>query len=152
MNPQIRYAHLDDLPVLAPLFAAYRTFYAQPYDEERALHFLRDRLSQLESVVLLAQVEGAAVGFIQLYPAFCSIAAARIWILSDLFVSPAARGLGVAKALMRKATSFATQTGAVRLELSTAHTNVNAQALYESLGYELDTSWRYYSLPVAPAF
>ena len=147
---QIRYAHIDDLPTLAPLFAAYRTFYEQPYDEELALRYVRERICQLECVVLLAHRAGAAVGFIQLYPGFCSIAAARIWTLSDLFVTPAARGHGVARALMQKATAFATHSGAVRMDLSTAHANINAQALYEGLGYQLDTTYRYYSLPIKP--
>ncbi|WP_348945831.1 GNAT family N-acetyltransferase [Chitinibacter sp. FCG-7] len=145
----IRYATLDDLDLIAPLFAAYRVFYEQAHDLPAARAFIAERLSLRESVILLGQDDaGAALGFIQLYPVFSSIAAERIWLLSDLFVSDAARGQGVARALMSKATQHARDSGAAWLELSTAHTNRKAQALYESLGYQLDTVYRYYSLGV----
>ncbi|WP_432723953.1 GNAT family N-acetyltransferase [Jeongeupia wiesaeckerbachi] len=144
----VRYASLDDLDVLAPLFDAYRVFYAQPSDPAVAHGFLAERLSLRESVLLLAEADGVACGFIQLYPYFSSIAATRAWSLMDLYVTESARGAGVARALMNKATEHARQTGASHLELSTAHDNIRAQALYESLGYELDTVYRYYSLPL----
>lgn len=148
--PTVRYASLDDLDLIAPLFAAYRVFYEQAYDLATARAFIAERLALRESVILLALDEkddaGAALGFIQLYPIFSSIAAQRIWLLSDLFVSDAAREQGVARQLMNKATQHARDSGAAWLELSTAHTNTKAQALYESLGYQLDTVYRYYSL------
>lgn len=145
----VRYATLDDLDLIAPLFAAYRVFYEQAHDLLAARAFIAERLSLRESVILLAQDDaGAALGFIQLYPVFSSIAAQRIWLLSDLYVCDAARELGVARQLMNKATQHAKDTGAAWLELSTAHTNTRAQALYESLGYQLDTVYRYYSLAV----
>ncbi|QLG86849.1 GNAT family N-acetyltransferase [Chitinibacter bivalviorum] len=145
----IRYATLDDLDLIAPLFAAYRVFYEQPHDLLAARKFISERLSLRESVILLAQNDGGeALGFIQLYPIFSSIAAERIWLLSDLYVSDTARGQGIARQLMQKATQHAKDSGAAWLELSTAHTNTTAQALYESLGYQLDTVYRYYSLSV----
>lgn len=145
----VRYATLDDLDLIAPLFAAYRVFYEQAHDLPAARRFIGERLSLRESVILLAQSEsGEALGFIQLYPIFSSIAAERIWLLSDLYVSDVARGQGIARELMQKATQHARDSGAAWLELSTAHTNTKAQALYESLGYQLDTVYRYYSLAV----
>ncbi|GGP27691.1 GNAT family N-acetyltransferase [Silvimonas amylolytica] len=144
-----RYASLDDLDVVAPLFNDYRVFYQLASDPALARRYLGERLARLQSVVLLAELEGVAVGFIQLYPGFCSLAAAPFWLLNDLYVSPAARGHGVARALMEKARQHALATGADRLDLSTAHTNATAQALYESLGYQLDQTYRYYSLPLA---
>lgn len=146
MSALVRYACLDDLDTLAPLFAAYRVFYEQPHDAPAARAFLQQRLARQESVLLLAEQAGQAAGFIQLYPSFCSIAAARIWILSDLYVTPDARQHGVARQLMDKARDHGRASGAIRLELSTAHSNTRAQALYESLGYELDAVYRYYGL------
>jgi ribosomal protein S18 acetylase RimI-like enzyme len=145
----IRYANLDDLNQLAPLFNAYRIFYQQDSNLQIAHDFLQQRLALNESVILLASDQtGKGLGFIQLYPSFCSIAAARVWVLYDLFVETAARGMGVSRLLMEKARLHAQQTGAVRLDLSTAHDNQRAQALYESLGYQLDKTYRYYSLEI----
>ncbi|GHD67124.1 GNAT family N-acetyltransferase [Jeongeupia chitinilytica] len=142
----VRYASLDDLDALAPLFDAYRVFYKQPSDPVLARAFLAERLGLRESVLLLAERDGSACGFIQLYPYFSSIAATRTWSLMDLYVAETARGGGVARLLMAKAAEHARATGASHLELSTAHSNSRAQALYESLGYTLDTVYRYYSL------
>ncbi|BCL76314.1 N-acetyltransferase [Jeongeupia sp. HS-3] len=142
----VRHAGLDDLDALAPLFDAYRVFYRQQSDLALARDYLRQRLMRHESVLLLAELDGKPAGLIQLYPMFCSIVAEPIWVLNDLYVADAARGRGVARALMTKACDHARASGAARIELSTAHGNRTAQALYESLGYELDTVYRYYSL------
>ena len=141
-------ATLDDLDAVAPLFDAYRVFYRQPSDAAIARAFIEERLRRDESVIFVARAAAtsAAWGFTQLYPAFTSVAARRIWILNDLLVAPEARKHGVARALMERARAFAGETGALRLVLETAEDNHVAQSLYESLGYELETGERHYSL------
>jgi ribosomal protein S18 acetylase RimI-like enzyme len=85
--------------------------------------------------VLVAESDdGSVVGFVQLYPAFSSILAAPIDVLSDLFVIPGARQRGVGTLLLKSAAETARANGAVCVELATAITNVPAQRLYEALG------------------
>jgi len=147
----IRRAGIGDLPGLAPMFNAYRQFYARAPDLPLAAHYLGERLQRDESIVLLAIGEaGDALGFTQLYPTFCSVAAAPICVLYDLWVEPAARRSGVARALMVAAADQARATGAVRLELMTARTNFAAQRLYESLGWVRDQQFFTYSLMLVP--
>jgi len=143
----VRRAGLDDLDALAPLFDAYRRFYEQPADPALAREFLRERLARGESVVFVAQ-EGvtAPAGFCQLYPTWCSVEAARTFVLYDLFVAADARRRGVARALMLAAQEHARAAGASRLDLSTARTNATAQALYESLGWRRDDVFLVYNL------
>jgi ribosomal protein S18 acetylase RimI-like enzyme len=143
---EIRRAGVSDLHLLAPLFDHYRQFYHQPADLAVARQYLAARLEREESVVFLAASDTVGYGFVQLYPSFCSVAAQPIWILYDLFVAPAARGRGHGRHLMEAARSFASETGAQRLVLSTADDNSTAQALYESLGYRRDTVFRHYEL------
>lgn len=138
-----------DLDALAPLFDAYRVFYRQASDLATARAFLGQRLQHRESVVFMARDRTSALGFTQLYPAFSSVSARRIWILNDLFVAPRARQRGVARALMSAARAFAFETGALRLVLETAEDNGPAQALYESLGYVRETGERHYALTLA---
>jgi GNAT superfamily N-acetyltransferase len=143
-------AHLD---ALAVLFEAYRAFYHQQADADRARTFLRDRLVRDESVIFLAESRaggGAAawVGFTQLYPLFSSTAMERLWLLNDLFVAPQARGQGVARRLMLRAERHARETRAVGLMLQTAIDNLTAQRLYESVGYERDTHFYVYNRDV----
>ncbi len=141
-------ATLVDLDAVAPLFDAYRVFYRQASNAALARAFVEERLQRDESVIFLTRdaTTRAVLGFTQLYPAFSSVSARRVWILNDLFVAPEARKRGVAKALMECARAFAAATGALRLVLETAEDNRTAQALYESLGYELEVGERHYSL------
>ena len=147
----IRRATDRDAPVLAPLFDAYRCFYEQPSDPGLAQAFLEKRLKSGESTVFVAEVDGTAVGFVQLYPSFDSVEAGAVWILHDLFVKPGGRERGVGRALMEAARALAVETGAVGLSLATATDNLVAQGLYESLGYRRDDRFFRYFLPVGPA-
>ena len=148
-TPAIRQATLADIDALAPLFDAYRRFYEQPGDVALASDFLHERLERNESTILVAEDPGQLLGFCQLYPTWCSVAAARIFVLYDLFVDAGVRRAGVGRALMRAAQDFGRAAGAVRLDLSTAHTNTRAQALYESLDWQRDDLYRTYRLSLA---
>ena len=119
----------EDAALIAPLFDAYRQFYEQPADADAALAFITARLERGESVILLARrPDGRALGFCQLYPSFCSVLAAPIYVLYDLFVVPDARRLGVGRALLLAAEAHARATGHARMDLTTARNNLRAQA------------------------
>ncbi|MDR8523109.1 GNAT family N-acetyltransferase [Shewanella fidelis] len=136
-----------DAALIAPLFDAYRVFYGQASNLALAEEFIAERLANNESVILLAvDSSGKALGFIQLYPSFSSVSAARIWVLNDLFVSDNARRQGVATQLMHAAKEFGIKTGVKGLVLETGVNNVNAQRLYESLGYIKDSGSYHYLL------
>lgn len=140
-----RLANLADLETVAPLFDAYRQFYDQAPDLAGACRFLNERLINNESMVLLAEeAAGQAVGFCQLYPSFCSVEAAAIYTLYDLFVSPHARRGGVGRALLLAAEAQAVASGKVRMDLTTARHNQAAQSVYASLGWVRDeVFWTY---------
>lgn len=150
MSVAIRGIDESDLDRVAPLFDAYRQFYAQPADLARARTWLRERLQRDESVILLAERDGEAVGFTQLYPMFSSVRTARIWILNDLYVDASARRGGVARALLDAAAAFARDAGAARLVLETGRDNLAARALYRAAGWSEDDS-QWYSLDVGRA-
>lgn len=142
----VRQATVHDLEQVVPMFDAYRLFYGQPSDAALARRFLSDRFARRDSTILLAHADAAVAGFTQLYPSFSSTRVARILILNDLYVEPAYRRCGVGRALLLEAARYAIGTRAVRLSLSTAHTNVPAQRLYESLGWVLDETFRTYTI------
>jgi ribosomal protein S18 acetylase RimI-like enzyme len=142
-------AQLADVSQAAPLFAAYREFYGEPYDLEASAAFLASRLARDESIVLLARDDSdESVGFCQIYPAFSSTRLAPIWILNDLFVLPAARGTGAVDTLLDTAATLAVDAGAIAIELATAHDNVRAQAVYDRSGYQVDEVYRRYEKPL----
>lgn len=141
----VRRANTDDLDQLAPLFDAYRQFYRLPSDPEGARRFLRERFTHNDSAIFLAFDGPEAIGFTQLYPTFSSGAMARIFVLNDLFVVPAARKRGAGTALLNAAAEYGRAEGALRLVLRTEHTNTTAQSLYERTGWIQDTNFRTYN-------
>jgi GNAT superfamily N-acetyltransferase len=147
MAISVRQATLGDLDRLVPLFDGYRQFYGEMSNLSVARRFLAERISRGQSVVLIAEdPAGAAIGFAQLFPSFSSVLAAPIYLLSDLFVSPAARRRGVGTLLLKAAADTGRAAGAVRLELLTAITNVPAQRLYKTLGWKQDDEFCIYGL------
>ncbi|KJH73976.1 GNAT family N-acetyltransferase [Pseudomonas sp. ES3-33] len=137
-------SHLD---LIAPLFDAYRVFYRQPSNLAQSRAFIAERIARDESVIFLAQDDtGEALGFVQLFPTFSSIDAYRTWLLGDLFTTANARGRGVGTLLMNTARSFAVLSGGKGMVLETATDNLNAQRLYESLGYVRDSGYYTYCL------
>ncbi len=146
-----RLATSQDLDAVAALFDAYRQFYEQAPDLALATTFMRERIGRGESAVIVAENEhGEMVGFCQLYPTFCSLIAKPIYILSDLYVAPASRRSGAGRALLLAAEPLARQRGFARLDLTTAKTNLPAQALYESLGWMRDNVFLAYSKDLPP--
>ena len=138
----IRRATDADIARIAPLFDAYRAFYGQPSDVARADAFLRERLARGESALLLAERDGEALGFTQLYPMFSSVRTARLWLLNDLFVADSARRQGVARGLLDAAAAVAREQGAAGLMLETGRDNGPTRALYRAAGWNEDaTQW-----------
>lgn len=129
-------ARQDHISEVSRLFDLYRQFYECESDLDLANAYIGERIKNVESAIFLAVDGGAAKGFIQLYPSFCSVDAIKIFILHDLYVDASARNSGVGEALMNKATEFAKQSGAARIDLLTANDNKAGQHLYEKLGYK----------------
>jgi ribosomal protein S18 acetylase RimI-like enzyme len=135
----IRQASIVDLNQLAQLFDLYRQFYKQTLNVELAKTFIEERIKNQESVIFVAEnSDKNLIGFCQIYPSFCSVAAAKIGVLYDLFVDPNTRKTGAGSMLMLAAHNYAAQNGMVRLDLTTAKNNHVAQSLYESLGWVRD--------------
>ena len=146
MNILVRQAEATDLDALVPLFDGYRQFYGQSSDPAAARDFLSARFQHCESVVFIAHEGDAAVGFTQLYPLFSSVSMVRTFLLNDLFVSEDGRRQGVGAQLLDAAAAFAHGQGAHNLTLSTAVANTQAQALYDSRGWQREQGFHVYNL------
>jgi ribosomal protein S18 acetylase RimI-like enzyme len=146
----IERAELRHIDEVTPLFDAYRLFYGQA-DDPRSRSFLEQRIVRQESVVFVARLQGAAIGFCQLYPCFASVSLKRMFVLYDLFVAPQARRCGAAAALLHAAVDYAAGQNAGQLMLQTAVTNLPAQRLYEREGWVRDDDFYVYEyhLPTA---
>lgn len=132
---------------LLPLIAAYQRFYeAEDIDEERNRAFFHRFLDPSEAGLLLGARGGEELlGYACLYWHFSSTQAVETVLMNDLFVSEAARGRGVGRALIEASAGAARERGAAQLEWATAPDNHTAQRLYDSTGAER-SEWVEYEL------
>lgn len=143
LHMEIIQANLSHLFIVAPLFNEYRVFYKQDSALELAVSFLKERLTNGDSVIFLAMEGELCLGFTQLYPAFSSVSLQRLYILNDLFVLPDTRGKGVGQTLLEHAQQYTANLGYKGLALETATDNP-AQHLYERLGWAKDDGALHY--------
>ena len=126
-------SNIDDL---VSMFDLYMQFYEKPSNPSKYKAFLNERLSNNEAVVFLAyDEENNPVGFVQNYFSFSSVSQGKIVVLNDLFVLSAYRSRGIGNLLIDKSIELGKEVSAVRVDLSTAKDNFNAQALYEKIGF-----------------
>jgi GNAT superfamily N-acetyltransferase len=144
---EIKKASTEDIARVAFLFDAYRVFYKQPSDLQKAFDFLEQRMAKEESVIFLAILKNETVGFVQLYPIFSSVSLKRAWLLNDLFVAESARNQGVGEALLQEAKQFGKETDSAFIILQTADDNYKAQSVYEKNGW-IKTQDFFYEYPL----
>ena len=138
-----------DLGDLLPLMRAYCDFYEVSPSDESLLAMSRALIAdpELEGLQLLARgAEGRPLGFATVFWSWSTLSAARLAVMNDLFVGEAARGAGVADALIEECRRRADERGARSLEWSTARDNHRARAVYERVGGKRDDRWLDYSL------
>jgi GNAT superfamily N-acetyltransferase len=136
-----------DVSDLLPMLRAYCDFYSvdPPDNRLRALvTALIDNPS--DGLQLIARdSDGAALGFATIYWTWQTLYAARVGVLNDLFVTPAARGTGTGRALIERCRELCRERGAEKLVWETAPDNTTAQRLYDGIGAEKST-WLTYEL------
>ena len=146
----VREAELDEL---LPLLRGYCDFYEVDPPDERLLALSRALIADpsCEGVQLLARDDGGrAVGFATVYWSWETLNAGRIGVMNDLFVAPAARGGGLAEALIEACRERCAAKGAGKLVWQTAKDNARAQAVYDRIGGKR-SQWLDYSLEVGPS-
>jgi GNAT superfamily N-acetyltransferase len=140
----------DDLPELLPLMRGYCDFYEVDPSDESLLALSRALLASPDchGVQLIARDgEGRPIGFATVYWTWSTLQAREVGVMNDLFVTEAARGGGVAEALIAQCLELCRERGAVELGWRTAKDNLRAQAVYERVGGRRE-EWLDYSLPV----
>jgi GNAT superfamily N-acetyltransferase len=83
---------------------------------------------------LVAELDGAVVGYAFFSPGYNTDVAARSVWLHDLFVAPVARGRGVGYALMTAVAAETVREGAVSLEWGVHVANAGALDFYRRVG------------------
>jgi GNAT superfamily N-acetyltransferase len=129
---------------------AYLDFYEVTPSDDEMLALSRALIADPESegVQFLARDGGGrAVGFASLFWTWTTTRGGRLGVMNDLFVDPAARGTGLADALIAACAQRCRERGVRWLEWQTAPDNHRAQAVYERVGARR-SQWLDYSLDV----
>lgn len=92
--------------------------------------------------VLLAEVDGRAVGFALFFPNYSTFLTAPGLYLEDLFVEPVHRERGIGRALLRRVAELARERGCGRLEWAVLDWNASAIGFYERQGASVLPDWR----------
>jgi GNAT superfamily N-acetyltransferase len=123
-----------DLPELLPLMRLYCDFYDVNPPDTDLLAMSRALIADpvREGLQLIARAPGgAAVGFATVFWSWSTSQAARIGVMNDLFTTPAARGEGIATALIAACLEQCRERGARSLSWQTARDNHRAQRVYD---------------------
>jgi GNAT superfamily N-acetyltransferase len=89
----------------------------------------------------IAEADGEPVGFALWFYSVSTFEGRHGLYLEDLFVSPAARGLGAGKALLAALARRCRDEGLKRLEWAVLDWNAPAIAFYDRLGASAKTDW-----------
>ena len=144
---EIEHVGEEDLPELLPLMRGYCDFYEVTPSDDQLLALSRALIADpgRDGVQLLARNGGEAVGFATIYWSWATTIAARIGVMNDLFVTPAARGTGAAEQLIHACLNECRKQGAAELTWQTAPDNERAQRVYDRVG-ATRSQWVDYSL------
>lgn len=132
MGAEIRTLVAADREQWERLARAYKAFY-QTVLPDSAYEQTWQRLLQQDGIHgFCAQVDGRLVGMTH-YLFHTGIWTPKVCYLEDLFVEPATRGQGIARALIDAVAHFSRTAGATRLYWLTHETNATARALYDKV-------------------
>ena len=131
---EVRAARAGEEEAIVPL---YEWLFAPPgsrpaaWDERRAAVALRQAIDSHDACVLVAEHDGALVGFCTGYQDLHSVRFGyRAWV-EDLAVDLERRSEGVGKALLDAAKAWGRERGATHLELDSAEARADAHRFYE---------------------
>ncbi|MFB2978569.1 GNAT family N-acetyltransferase [Microseira sp. BLCC-F43] len=145
LNIKIRVADIDDVELILSLIQQKAEFDGYLFPLEATADKLRHTLFYdipPQAYVLLAEVEGIAVGFAIYSYTYSSFLAERCIWLGDLFLQPHMRGKGIGQALIDALVQIAEQNNCGRIEWTVKTDNTPAIAFYQKQGARIMESIR----------
>src|SRR5262249_50563742 len=140
----IRAASAEDIPLILAFIAKKAEFDRCPEAVEATPDKIRETLFGDVPLagVLLAEIDGRAVGFASYFPTSSTfLAGPGIW-LDDLFVDADRRGRGVGRALLQRLARLANERGCGRIEWTAGAHNERGLAFYRRHGARVSENAR----------
>jgi len=148
MTVVIRQGERADVPVIAELIRGLARFEKLEHEVTMTEDMLAANLfgPHHYAETLIAEDEGAAVGFALFFHNFSTFLAQPGIYLEDLFVIPEQRSRGIGRELLRELARLAVERECGRLEWAVLDWNRDAIAFYERLGARPNSDWTIYRL------
>jgi GNAT superfamily N-acetyltransferase len=144
MTLTIRDAAAGDEALVLRLIRDLASYEREPDAVQATEESIRDSLfvPNPQVFAFIAELGGAPVGLALWFLTFSTWTGRPSLYLEDLFVSEAARGQGVARALFRRLAREAKARNCARIDWAVLDWNVDAMAFYERLGGRRQTGWQ----------
>jgi len=139
-GPQDRPALIHLMGALNEFEAAIEVNRADASAAESHLDWVQDEIGRLGGVTLVAELQGAVMGFLCYTMeddpgTFVRPEYRRHALIWDISVAGEARGQGIGQALLQAAETEAKAAGAVDIRLYVLEVNTRARRIYEEAGY-----------------
>lgn len=141
--PEIRFAQPADAPVLFRIIRALAAFERDPHAVKTTPEIIARQLSAERPPfeALLAIEAGQPIGMALFTHTYSTWTGTPSLYLEDLFVVPAARDMGVGRALMVRLARIAQERGCARMDWQVLDWNASAIGFYDRLGARPQSSW-----------
>jgi GNAT superfamily N-acetyltransferase len=148
MTLTVREAAADDAATILRFIRELAIYEKAEHEVEATVESLTASIFGEGSVTraLICEEAGEALGFAVWFFSYSTWQAKNGLYLEDLYVTPAARGRGVGKALLKRLAAIAVEAGCGRFEWSVLDWNEPAIRVYEAIGAEPMSEWTRYRL------
>jgi GNAT superfamily N-acetyltransferase len=123
----------------AALFDEYRQHYGANPAPQAVSEWMLEQVLSSRARIYVAGRDGSANGICSVAVVPAALTLRTVWLVRDLYVAPAVRRQGVARALLTQVARDARTGGAHRLSLQTDIANVRAIELYARNGFSVLT-------------
>lgn len=148
MSVVIRIGEREDVPTIARLIRGLAVYERLEHEvtmtEDKLARVLFGERRYAET--LIAELDGAPVGFALFFHNFSTFLAQPGLYLEDLFVVPEHRAHGVGRALLKRLAQIALERGCGRMEWVVLDWNESAIGFYKTLGAEPKSEWTTFRL------
>ncbi len=147
-NLTLRDAVPGDEALLSRLIHALAEYEKLTHEVKATPDLLREALfgPMPRAAALVAEIDGAPVGYAMWFHKFSSFAGRSALFLEDIYVDPAARGRGVGRAIFHHLAKRALAEGCARMEWVVLDWNAPSIAFYRGLGAKPVPGWTTYGL------
>jgi GNAT superfamily N-acetyltransferase len=139
-NWSIRRANPEDAEAISKMAAALNAYEGKPPLAFTAEDFRRDGFGPTAAfTTLIAERDGAAMGYVLFYPGYDVESAARGIHLADLYVKESARHQGIGRALLAAVVRECRDIRGTWVAWFVEKGNVEGQWFYQRIGAAVDT-------------